>query len=221
MSFIPPPSDPSPAGNSSPPRHGRYNRDPVTHRARTRFAAFSLLLCILCAAACVASYIMPLGVTNTRHFRDSKGDVWGYSDTSVGVHDGRAYLHRLVFTRNDPSLRFSGRPGLSVVTSVRGEQFTDTWLPYKHWARPFSPLGPRIRFGTITESQWTVPLWALVALFAIPPIRWLVHHRREKLRNAAAVCVRCGYDLRASRDRCPECGQAIRMPASRKGSTMP
>lgn len=33
--------------------------------------------------------------------------------------------------------------------------------------------------------------------------------QRDSQRRAAGLCVRCGYDLRASSDRCPECGKVI------------
>ena len=50
-----------------------------------------------------------------------------------------------------------------------------------------------------------------VASFAV--IRW---HRRvlNTARFAAGLCPACGYDLRSSKDRCPECGLAI-MPQKR------
>jgi hypothetical protein len=52
--------------------------------------------------------------------------------------------------------------------------------------------------------ELVVPLWPVVALTALLPAfrvwRW---HRR---RFAAGRCQKCGYDLRATPDRCPECG---------------
>ena len=57
-----------------------------------------------------------------------------------------------------------------------------------------------------------LPLWLPLVLSASWPIAGTMRTLRGRLRNRrrrAGCCGACGYDLRASADRCPECGTAI------------
>ncbi|HSU68157.1 MAG TPA: hypothetical protein VLJ39_14865 [Tepidisphaeraceae bacterium] len=57
------------------------------------------------------------------------------------------------------------------------------------------------------SSTWlSIPLWILLAVFATPSIFELALLARRRRRVNSSLCVACGYDLRASPDRCPECG---------------
>jgi hypothetical protein len=62
--------------------------------------------------------------------------------------------------------------------------------------------------GPATTSRWlvAVPHWSLALLLAFPGLRLL---RRCSVRRHSGLCIRCGYDLRATPERCPECGTAV------------
>jgi predicted amidophosphoribosyltransferase len=68
----------------------------------------------------------------------------------------------------------------------------------------------------VPATYWIVvlPHWFITIVFAILPAVWLRHRLRLRRRVKSRLCRRCGYDLRFSAGRCPECGEAIDGEAS-------
>jgi hypothetical protein len=53
-----------------------------------------------------------------------------------------------------------------------------------------------------------LPYWLLALVFAVPPATFIVRRARSARQRETSLCPTCGYDLRATPDRCPECGTA-------------
>jgi hypothetical protein len=51
-----------------------------------------------------------------------------------------------------------------------------------------------------------VPHWLVLVATAVAPTWWLARLRSRVRRKRRGLCPRCGYDLRATPGRCPECG---------------
>ena len=77
--------------------------------------------------------------------------------------------------------------------------------------------GPGFAWYSNDYNRWsyrqiTVPLWAIVAgatLSTIAPVVSLTRRIRIARARRQGLCPRCNYDLRASREYCPECGTPI------------
>ena len=54
-----------------------------------------------------------------------------------------------------------------------------------------------------------VPAWSLATVLALPAVVPLWRRVRARRRQAEMRCRTCGYDLRATPTRCPECGTAV------------
>ena len=75
-----------------------------------------------------------------------------------------------------------------------------TWFP--NW---YSSTLPG---STITGV--VLPLWIASAFFGgIFAFSYLLPLHRRRKRKKLGLCVKCGFDLRASEDRCPECGEEL------------
>jgi hypothetical protein len=189
----------------------------------TLCSAVSLLLCVAFITAWVASYrtepvvlLRRLGVSDT-----SSVTHVGYvfivtrgvcqlehvaSDIAPDVRDMTARNQRDAYRREMSSKQF--RPGW------RLEPFTQ---PVQ------GPLGVnRLAWTDVAIGRYGVQsnpagetrviqahVLVLTLAFALIPGLWLLgvfRCRARRCREAAGRCRLCGYDLRASPERCPECG---------------
>ena len=112
------------------------------------------------------------------------------------------------------------------VTEMMGSGFSSFPTSGLITSRPFSGFRPRdsrvVGFGAVRsvttdpatgpwERRWTywalsVPHWFVALLLVAAPARPLTARVVRWSRRRAGSCLACGYDLRASPERCPECG---------------
>jgi hypothetical protein len=139
-------------------------------------------------------------------------DAGGYTAVcrSCTVDDGSAFL---VFVR----ARHPNVPIRSVYPPAGWHWRRETGEPSPSagWPTDGSVLGFRYSdecrgsAGIGHRVVWvTVPLWAPALMAAAGPGVWLARKTRRHRRMRSGLCVACGYDLRATPGRCPECGES-------------
>jgi hypothetical protein len=174
--------------------------------------AFSALLCILILGLWVRSYstserLIYRDTDGARHLRSAPGHIVLGFDLSDWSHQPSSYY----------GWRFESDPPTSAVNDlievlVLSISSGDTSEHWDHGGFAWSRWRSASRKSSI--ARLVLPFWFLVLFTAILPLSRLLFRLRTK-RDPHGLCRLCGYDLRATPDRCPECGTAVdRMPAS-------
>ncbi|HEY8667494.1 MAG TPA: hypothetical protein VIL86_12565 [Tepidisphaeraceae bacterium] len=88
------------------------------------------------------------------------------------------------------------------------------WLGFElaHVTEIHSEASPA--FSRADHFGVVLPAWFLALLFAILPAIWLRRRMILRKRSRLGLCKTCGYDLRATPLRCPECGTVPAAPAA-------
>ena len=115
--------------------------------------------------------------------------------------------------------------------TTTGGQFHFDWMDSRWATTRVLPFGIRIGSRPPTDPHPTfyfrivIPCWVLALATGVPALAWFGvrgarHVRARRLRAASRggnpPCPKCGYDLRATPHRCPECGT---MPAGGQATT--
>ena len=69
------------------------------------------------------------------------------------------------------------------------------------------------KYFTARLRWFVAPLWSVLLVATPLPTVWLPWFRTHRSRRRHGLCVTCGYDLRATPGRCPECGTPGTTPA--------
>lgn len=177
-------------------------------------AVVSLLLCVVAVGLWVRSYFRVDQFSDTRMDRD--GADWYWWNRVASSRDGGVLVIDRGYLVTTPRFadNWSHKPGEQYhVVSLPGVNAPRERFPVSHWfefdaRRKLKPIGsltgPEILH--MDALQFRMPYWIVVLVTGVLPAVWLVRRRREGRRTREGWCLRCGYDLRASPGRCPECG---------------
>ena len=86
---------------------------------------------------------------------------------------------------------------------------------YLHRRLPPRPSNVTASFPNLVTVNLVSPLLLFSALPAVVYSRRFHRWYRARDLIAQGRCVQCGYDLRASKDRCPECGTPVAATATK------
>jgi hypothetical protein len=208
----------------------------MIRRLFTAASVLSLSLCMAIAVLWVRSYfkVDVVAIASTRLHRSVSGGGGLFLESLALQREDGSWRHPAI-----PSVRStidynawaSMQPGVALRGWTTSPYVGRARLAGTSWGGDLNRARPRVgsvsfmrqqRFDNATGGLATfrlvgwriwIPYWLMFVVTAFPAAYWLVR-RPARLTGDGVPCPDCGYDLRASTGRCPECGMPI--PAQAK-----
>jgi hypothetical protein len=182
----------------------------------------SLLLCL----ATIALWLRGMSHWDEAIYFNTPEQGGSGTGNEVHVHTFEdSFALEFDFLRDPPSQPLTKRWFITRKTDLSQKGFRE-YLTYRLGVPTVTGFGwtakqwtPPLPFGR--RQQWAVriPKWFVILVTAALPALWLrrraIHRHRQRAHQR--LCVNCGYDLRATLDRCPECGT---VPQPAKGASV-
>ena len=172
----------------------------MKRRLLTAISLFSLVLCLATVVLWVRSYFSSERfLAQTRWYSAAVTPSLGRVEISVCYETSPFYIRHGIDGDADSMIVFwyhrgGGRPATAV-----GWRY-----------QPVMGFGyGRIRSADYPPGGIVFPFWAATLTTSMLPVLRLTGWLRTRYRLARGRCAGCGYDLRASTDRCPECGAPV------------
>ena len=185
-------------------------------------AAVSLLLCVVVCVLRVRSESRHGGAETWRIRREPDGAVSG---VWFELSNGRRLWFRMSSSRlgrpGDPSFdsyyqradRSGGRWGVATYDRPNRRPLDEQWAGPGYGASGWGPLRwkgwtQQVPAAPFVQRNLNVGLSheGAAALLAILPAWGVLRYLIRRQRRHAGFCISCGYDMRATPARCPECG---------------
>jgi hypothetical protein len=184
--------------------------------------AVTLLSALLCAATVtfwVRSYVATdLCIVRGRPYEFPNAHL--ESACVLGYEHGSFFVHFDPKTRRD-WVSLMGWTSYKLPGRLHTRFFNGVLINYEPFRPRSQPLLYRWGFclvfaenydGTRDDVYVIVPFWSLTLFFVTPVLAQLMYALRRKRSIVAGSCLTCGYDLRATAGRCPECGTLPALP---------
>jgi hypothetical protein len=168
-------------------------------------SALSLLLCVAVCVLWVRSYC----VSDQFRWVERKDDgAFTTYDRNILLGRGVVIYGERMLASGDPT--YAGRwerqlKATGMVPYVRSGPYNSFW-------NRRGTLGFIVERSYRRELRTAVPFWFIALCFALPALpafRSITRKVRNRRRHREVTCLSCGYDLRASPERCPECGRIV------------